>query len=191
MNRSSRWPRRLLALAIVPTCWLGMMAVHELGHVLAAWLVGAKVERVVLHPFAFSRTDVAVNDSPRFIIWMGPIVGCVMPLMLWGLAALRRMSCAFVFKFFAGFCLIANGIYIGYGWLEEGGDASDLHALGESGLMMTIAGTITAVIGLALWSHVREEFGFGKETREVSVRLVIGTAALFVALLIVGFLLSN
>jgi predicted Zn-dependent protease len=37
--------------------WLGMQAVHELGHVLGAWWTDGDVSRVVLHPLSISRTD--------------------------------------------------------------------------------------------------------------------------------------
>ena len=43
--------------------WLGMQAVHELGHVLGAWATGAEVRRVVLSPTTISRTDVVNNAA--------------------------------------------------------------------------------------------------------------------------------
>ena len=35
--------RPLLLVAAIYLCWLGMMAVHEAGHVLHAWLSGGTV----------------------------------------------------------------------------------------------------------------------------------------------------
>ncbi len=40
--------------SFLPLCWLGMMAVHELGHVVGAWLTGGRVAKVVLHPLTIS-----------------------------------------------------------------------------------------------------------------------------------------
>lgn len=54
--------------------WLGMQAVHELGHVAGAWLTGGRVERVVLHPLTISRTDLATNPHPLPVVWAGPVV---------------------------------------------------------------------------------------------------------------------
>ena len=35
-----RLPQLILIGSLLPLCWLGMMAVHELGHVLHAWFSG-------------------------------------------------------------------------------------------------------------------------------------------------------
>ena len=59
----------VLIASTVLLSWLGMMAVHEFGHVLGAWITGGRVERVVLHPLRFSRTDLAHNPSPMFVVW--------------------------------------------------------------------------------------------------------------------------
>jgi hypothetical protein len=62
--------------------WLGMQAVHELGHVAGAWLTGGRVEKVVLHPLTISRTDLAHNPAPLLVVWAGPTVGVLLPLAL-------------------------------------------------------------------------------------------------------------
>ena len=56
-----------LVVAVFVVSWLGMMWVHELGHVVNAWLCGGHVERVVLHPLRFSRTDLLVNPHPLVV----------------------------------------------------------------------------------------------------------------------------
>src|SRR5262245_57164104 len=89
--------------------WLGMQAVHESGHVLGAWWTGGRVAQVVLQPLTISRTDLADNPCPLVVVWAGPVVGVVVPLLLWGLAAAAGLPGAFVLRFFAGFCLLANG----------------------------------------------------------------------------------
>jgi hypothetical protein len=96
-----------------------MQAVHELGHVVGAWVTGGKVTKVVLYPLTISRTDLAENPHPLVVVWCGPILGVVLPMILWGLAASFVMPGAFV-RFFAGFYLIANGAYIAFGSFDRG-----------------------------------------------------------------------
>ncbi len=66
--------------------WLGMQAVHELGHLLAAWLTGGRIAKVVLFPLSISRTDLAHNPHPLVVVWSGPLLGVALPLILWGVA---------------------------------------------------------------------------------------------------------
>ena len=53
----ARFHQLLLIATYLPFCWLAMQVVHEAGHVLGAALSQGRVERVVLHPLAISRTD--------------------------------------------------------------------------------------------------------------------------------------
>src|SRR5262245_59144782 len=106
--------------------WLGMQAVHESGHVLGASLTGGRVARVVLYPLTISRTDLAFNPNPLVVVWAGPALGVLLPLLLWGIAAAMRMPGAFVLRFFAGFCLIANGAYLAVGSVDGIGDAGEM-----------------------------------------------------------------
>src|SRR5882724_6474926 len=112
MNRLSQ---TILIASTLLGSWLGMQAVHESGHVVGAWLTGGRVARVVLHPLAISRTDLADNPHPLVVVWAGPAIGVILPLLLWGTTAGFRLSAAFVLRFFAGFCCVANGLYIGLG----------------------------------------------------------------------------
>jgi hypothetical protein len=61
-------PQALLILFAIGLSWLAMMAIHEFGHVLHALVSGARVERVVLHPLAISRTDVSPNPHVERIL---------------------------------------------------------------------------------------------------------------------------
>src|SRR4051812_4407271 len=93
--------------------WLGMQATHEFGHTCGAWITGGAVARVVLYPLTFSRTDLAQNPHPLLVAWAGPAIGILLPMILWLITAALRMPGVFVLRFFAGFCLVANGLYIG------------------------------------------------------------------------------
>ncbi len=85
-----------------------MMIVHELGHVLAAWVSGERVFKVVLHPLAISRTDTSHEKHPLLVIWGGVMLGCFIPLVAWALVKAVRLGLFYLFQVFAGFCLIAN-----------------------------------------------------------------------------------
>lgn len=151
----------LTFVAIILVSWLAMQAVHELGHVLAAWLTGGRVVRVVLHPLTISRTDVSPNPMPLAVAWAGPLVGVALPLFL--ALALRlharrppndqpgRTRWRNLADFFAGFCLIANGAYIGVGSFDQIGDAGDLLRHGSPAWLLMAFGVISAMGGLSLW----------------------------------------
>lgn len=187
---SQKWPRWVLLVAIVPACWLGMMAVHELGHVFAAWLVGAKVERVILHPLAFSRTDVAGSNWPRLIVWMGPLVGMTMPMTLWLAARAMCLTVTFLFQFFAGFCLLANGAYLASVLFEPVGDTADLLRLGESPVLICLFGLPCMIAGVMMWSGLASSFGWGPSAKDVSPRVAVGVVLVLVVMVVAEFVLS-
>jgi hypothetical protein len=163
--------RLLIYAALIYLSWLAMQATHESGHILAAWLTGGRVERVILQPLAISRTDVSPNPSPLVVAWAGPIVGAALPLLLaiicrWrfrpprvsGGAAdaaqvpLRRVvDPRLLVDFFAGFCLIANGAYIGVGSFDRIGDAGDLLRHGSPQWLLIAFGLVSSVTGLFVW----------------------------------------
>lgn len=105
---------------------LGMQTIHETGHVLGAWLTGARVERVVLTPTTISCTYVVNNIHPLVVAWAGPFVGLALPVSIWLIASSLKMPGTFVLRFFVGFCLEANGMYIGLGSLSRVGDCGEM-----------------------------------------------------------------
>ena len=148
--------RRRLRAAIAFACavvasWYAMQVVHELGHVLAAWLTGGTVQRVVLHPLEISRTDVAPNPRPLFVAWAGPLVGVALPLIAAALARAAFPSWRRYVDFFAGFCLIANGAYIGVGSIEGVGDAGDMLRHGSPPWLLAMFGILCIAGGLWIW----------------------------------------
>ena len=140
-------------------CWYGMMVVHEFGHVVGAWLTGGVVERVVLHPLAISRTDLAVNPHPLPVIWCGPFLGSLLPVLIWLTARVTVKRVAHLARFFAGFCCVANGAYLGIGSFEAAGDAGDLlkHHCPIGYLWMF--GIVLVPIGFVLWNGLGPSFG--------------------------------
>jgi hypothetical protein len=133
-----------------------MQAVHELGHVLAAWLTGGTVQRVVLHPFTISRTDVSPNPHPLIVAWGGPLVGVGLPIVVAACSRLVFSAFRRYLDFFAGFCLIANGVYIGVGSFDAVGDAGEMLRHGSPPWLLAMFGILSATCGLWIWHRLTQ-----------------------------------
>src|SRR5262245_28228511 len=183
--------RRLLQLVLIGSTvlgsWLGMQAVHESGHVLGAWLTGGRVERVVLHPLTISRTDLADNPHPLAVVWAGPVFGAVAPLGLWAAAALLRLPGAFVLRFFAGFCLVANGAYIAGGSFDGIGDCGEMLRHGSAPWQLWAFGAATVPAGVWLWHRQGPHFGLGPARGRVQPGVAWATLVACALLLALGF----
>jgi len=170
-------PLRQIVYMVVTVvgCWFGMQAVHELGHCLGAWITGGRVQRVVLHPLTISRTDLDANPHPLVVAWAGPIAGGVLPLLAWVARAPTRSvgrraanhgslrfssSLCWFLRLFAGFCLIANGLYIGLGSFGAIGDCGDMLRHGSQPWQLWLFGLFTAPLGLYLWHGLGPRLGF-------------------------------
>jgi hypothetical protein len=168
------WVQVVLAAAC---SWLAMMIVHEFGHVLHAWASGGRVARLVLHPLAFSRTDLRVNPHPGLVAWGGVVWGSLLPVAAWGIARRRRRGN--LARFWAGFCLIANGAYLAAGAVAPVGDVEDLLRIGTPRWIVIGVGLPLVAAGLALWN------GAGRRFTEADDRLLL---AAVLAGLVVGML---
>lgn len=178
-----RVPQILLIVTFVGFSWLAMQVVHETGHVLVARLTGAEVTKVALHPLIMSRTDVAENPRPLAVVWGGPLFGSLFPLLLFALAALFRAPGVYLLRFFAGFCLVANGVYIGVGhFLAEGADPWVMMENGSPRWVLVLFGAVAFPLGLYLWHRQGSHFGLGNARGEVDARAAFISAGLFVAL---------
>jgi hypothetical protein len=156
--------------------WLLMQAVHESGHVLHAWLSGGKVFQVVLTPLQISRTDYSYDPCPQFVVWGGPLWGCIVPVLLALATKWRRLSCAPLFRFFAGFCLIANGVYLGAAPTCAVGDAQELLNYGVPVWLLAAAGLPAVGAGLYAWNGLGPYFGMGDAKGSVDRRAAMGVA---------------
>lgn len=185
MNARDRRHQVVLLGSLPLLAWLLMMVLHEAGHVFGAWLTGGKVQRVVLDPLAFSRTDVDPNPMPGVVVWAGPIIGVALPICLWLAAAALRSGVAPVLRFIAGFCLLANGAYLAVGSFDRIGDAGDMLRTGTPIYMLWIIGGLAAVLGTALWHGQGKHFGLGRAAAPVSPRIAYGCLLSFVALVVI------
>jgi hypothetical protein len=149
-----------IVVATLGLSWLGMMAVHELGHVLHAWLSGGVIARVVLGPFEISRTELAHNPHPAFVAAGGVLWGVILPALLAFVVPVRHPRSKQLVGFFAGFCLVANGIYLLVGGLKDAGDPGDLRHLGAPLIVLLLIGTAQVTLGLVTWHRLGPRLGF-------------------------------
>ena len=155
-----RLHQAILIFSTILASWLGMQAVHESGHILGAWASGGHVTKVVLHPLTISRTE-STSDHPLFVVWAGPVIGVLLPVGIWQIAARLRITGSFLLRFFAGFCLIANGLYIGIGSFDGIGDCGVMLQHGSPKWILWLFGAVTVPVGFLLWHRQGEHFGFG------------------------------
>ena len=180
----------MLIVGTLLLSWLGMMIVHEGGHVVNAWATGGRVDKVVLHPLAISRTDVNPNPRPLIVVWGGPIWGCLVPLftLLW--MRWRQFRHNFLFAFFAGFCLVANGAYLGVGVWFPVGDALELLHLGTPLWLLGAFGVCASSLGFWLWNGLGSHFGLAKTNQSVEPRVVLSVWIALVLAIVAECLLS-
>jgi hypothetical protein len=171
--------------------WLGMQAVHESGHVLGSWLTGGRVARVVLNPLTISRTDLDHNPRPLAVVWAGPIVGVAAPLAAWAVAAAVRLPGAFALRFFAGFCLLTNGLYIGVGSFDAVGDCGDMLRHGSEPWQLWLFGACAAPVGLWLWHRQGPHFGLGPARGRVNRGVAWASLVACVSLLALGIIVGG
>jgi len=190
MSASRAW-QLLLVLSVLGLSWLGMMAVHELGHVLNCILSGGTVVRVVLDPREISRTDISPNPHPQFVAWGGAVWGTLIPLVAF--AVLRFGVKRFVgpASFFAGFCAIANGLYLAVGSRAGVGDAGDLLRHGAATWQLLVFGVPATTLGLWLWNGLGPRFGLDAAAAKVTRKTAIGAALTLAAVVAVEMAISS
>jgi hypothetical protein len=179
--------KAILIAATMLGSWVAMQACHELGHVAAAMLTGGRVAQVVLNPLTISRTDLADNPRPLVVVWAGPLLGVTLPLVMWLAASAVQMPGAFVLRFFAGFCLLANGLYIGVGSFNRIGDCGPMLEHGSQLWQLWLFGAAAAPPGLWLWHGQAVHFGLGKDKRAVAPVVAYTTLLACMLLLVLGF----
>lgn len=176
--------------------WLGMMAVHECGHVLAAWTSGGVVAHVDLHPLGFSRTQLTTNPCPLWVTWGGPLLGCLVPLAILVLVRITARDYTYLATFFAGFCLIANGAYLAGGAIYGGNTLDDGAVILNNGgaiWQLLLFAAITVSAGLWMLNGLGKHFGLGNDRSPDGVdhKAAIGTAVAFVVVVVIELLAAS
>jgi hypothetical protein len=188
---TQRFHQILLVSSILWLSWLTMMLVHESGHVMGALATGGRVRRVVWHPAVISRTDVQPNPHPLIEVWAGPLIGSLLPLAAAGVASLLRLRAAYLLWVMAGFCLIANGAYIGVGAFHPIGDAQELIAHGMPRWILAAFGAIALVAGFWIWHLVSPKLGFGRSPESTNPKHAYAIAGIAAIVTVLGFAFGN
>ncbi|HKB37186.1 MAG TPA: hypothetical protein VKD72_12090, partial [Gemmataceae bacterium] len=102
-----------------------------------------------------------------------------------------RLSGAFVLRFFAGFCLLANGLYIGVGSFGRIGDCGEMLRHGSELWQLWLFGAVSAPVGLWLWHGQGPHFGLGPAKGHVNPGVAYGSLAACMALLVLGFVVGG
>lgn len=115
----------------------------------------------------------------------------VIPLLLWGIASALRMPGTFVVRFFAGFCLVANGAYIAFGSFARIGDCGEMLRHGSQLWQLWIFGLITIPTGFWIWNGQGPAFGLASAQGEVDVRAAYVTLIAALLLFAIGLSISG
>jgi hypothetical protein len=190
-NFAQNLHQTILVVSTLLGSWLGMQAAHELGHALATLASGGRVARVVLYPLTISRTEVVDNPHPLAVVWAGPLLGIALPVVLWAVLAAASVSGAFVARFFAGFCLIANGAYLGVGSFFATGDCGEMLRHGSPVWTLWAFGVVAVPAGFWLWSGQGPRFGLGESNGNVSHRVAYGSLLILALLVLLGLIVDG
>ncbi len=182
-NAQSDAMSRATMLAVLLLCWWWMQAVHELGHVLAAVALKRSVVGVDWLPWGLSYTQIEPVPSPAAVTWAGMICGAMLPVGVWILVRWSWPSQEHWWRFFAGFCLSANGAYALGGSLAPMGDVADLLALGVPAWQPGVLGAVFLLAGLALWHGQGQCFARVTPVQTRRIWLLAGATALLMVLL--------
>jgi hypothetical protein len=93
-------------------------------------------------------------------------------------------------RFFAGACLVGNGLYLGIGVFWNVGDAGDLVRHGASAWHLWLFAALTVPFGFAHWNGIGPTFGLGAAQGNVSRTATCVCATVAVAAYVAAFLLS-
>lgn len=168
----------LLIGTFIAFSWLSFMIVHECGHIIAAAMSGGTISEVFLHPAGISWSRFVPNPHPQFVAWGGPVLGSILPLILLAPARILIPKILYLFKFFAGFCLIANGAYLLIDSFSRSGDGGELLKSGAQAWQLYLFAALTIPAGLWLWHGLGPYFGLGQGKGKVSHRAAIASAIL-------------
>jgi len=185
-----RFHQLIFVASLLALSWFAMMAVHEFGHVVGAITTGGAVERVVLHPLTISRTDVSPNPNPSIVVWLGPILGCIIPAFVWWFVPRRFTISRKIALFFAGFCLLANGAYIAIGSVDRVGDCGVMLQYGSPLWTLMLFGALTIPLGLYAWHRLGSVKQFLADPSLVDPIVAYTLFGALVVLLVLEFTIS-
>jgi len=188
---SQRSCRIVMLVGLLGFSWPLALLVHESGHAMGAVMTGGHVVRMVWHPLVLSRTDVDPNPRALVVVWAGPIFGAIVPVAIAICVSAAKLSVSYIVNFFAGFCLLLNGTYIGVGTLTRVGDAKDMLRLGSPMWVGLRFGAVATICGLWLVNRVSPRLGFGNNPQTVRQDHAYAVLGFAILLCVVGFVFGN
>lgn len=170
MSIRQAWLRVIYWTSLIAMVWWQMQTVHELGHILAALSLNEQIAEINLHPLQLSHTLLESHHYSTIFLWSGPLFGVLLPFALWQLSCFYKRDWSHVLRFYAGFCLIANGAYLGSAAISAVGDAKDLLNQRVPDYYLFTFGAITIPVGFWLWNGQGAKFGLGKNAEDVATK---------------------
>jgi hypothetical protein len=162
--------------------WLVMTLCHELGHVVAGMLGGARLTQFEIRPWHLPHSLFVGDSHPLLTLWAGPVLGAVLPALV--ALSVRRPAIAFV----AWFCVVANASYLVFGYFGGDGELDSTRMIRAGARPIEVLFPAIIALAVGYWGFRRACIGLmtGK-TEAVSRRgLCISAAALAAAIVLQG-----
>ncbi|MFZ2657367.1 MAG: hypothetical protein WAX69_20695 [Victivallales bacterium] len=134
--------------------WFPLQLLHEVGHIISCKLNGGIVQKIAFHFNIFTETIREGSLHPVADIWMGSIIGILLPFLLLLIPA--RKNVKEILVLFCAVCLIGNGLYIGLGWLCDGGDGWELIRYNVNLLWLILFGLPSSLAGMIILMKIKE-----------------------------------
>ena len=184
------WPDRIPGMTVNRFCSSGLEAI-----VLGAHQIMSGQSNVIIAGGIESMSQVPLGGNlaypnPAMVVWLGPILGCLIPLVLWLLVPRRMTSARNVASFFAGFCLISNGSYIAIGSLDRVGDCGEMLRTGSPLWTLFAFGVVTVALGLFLWHRLGSLKHFLSNPSVIASRSAYLVLSVLLAVIVAGIMLS-
>jgi hypothetical protein len=160
--------------------WVVMTVTHELGHVLAGVVGGARLTELEVRPWHLPHSILVNDDYPLMTLWAGPVLGCAIPLLVASLTG--RPACRFV----AWFCVVANATYLLLGYFSGDGelDSTKMIRAGARPLELLGATLVALPIGYLKFRKACVELITGQDPPMTRRGLCISTAALLTVIVL-------
>jgi hypothetical protein len=172
----TRRTRFITLLVWLTWAWVAMTVSHELGHVLAGLVAGARVVQLELRPWHLPHSLLGNDSHPLVTLWAGPVLGCAFPIL--AAATTGRPACWFI----AWFCLLANASYLLLGYLsgDDQLDSARMIAAGSRPIEIVGAAAVALPIGYMQFRRSCIDLIRGKTPAMSPRGLRISVAALLV-----------
>lgn len=141
---------RLMTLILwLAWAWIVMTVGHELGHVLAGLIGGARLRVLELRPWHLPHSLFSGDEYPLMTLWAGPILGTSLPAAVALLS--RRPATVFV----AWFCLVANAAYLLLGYFSGDAELDSTKMIQAGASSTTLLAVSIVALAVGYWRFRR------------------------------------